>query len=224
MDTALLFLIVDLIFFVVVAYYFINFKKGLSEDKKGDLEEKKLHEEEMKRDDLRIKEELSDIHEKATLILSQSEKIADELVVELENILGRKNSGSSVGLPSGNDFELELGSLSQKLKNHYVVRIRNLMASVEKFEYQKAHEVQEFAEEQEVLTDKNIQQMRIDELEKVRQRIERYKSEEIALFDKKVKEVIDQAAAEVLGHSLTMNEQNEIILRALEKARADNKI
>jgi hypothetical protein len=66
--------------------------------------------------------------------------------------------------------------------------------------------------------------MRVEELKRLRDRIERYKEEELSLFDKKVREVVDEAAIEVLGHQLTNQEHGELIAKALEKAREANRI
>lgn len=224
MNFAFLFLIISLIFLGAVGYYFTVARKAINDEKDKVVEEEKAHRELMEKDEERIKEELAEVHEKATLILSESEKIAQELINELENVLGKKESNVSVNLPEGSDFEIELGSLSDRLKNNYVNKIKHLLVSLEKFEIQKAHEVEKFAEEQQVSTDVNLQKKRIDELNKMHERIEKYKKEELLLFDQKVKEVVDQAAIEVLGHSLTNQEHGELIAKALEKAREEHKI
>lgn len=224
MDFAALFLIISLLFFAGVSYYFVVMKKGNDEEKEKFLEEKREHEQLMERDEARIRDELLEVHEKATLILNESEKIAQELIAELEEVLGKKKSDIHVDLPDGNDFEIELGSLSDRLKNNYVNKIKHLLSSLEKFELQKAREVQKFAEEQKATTDVNLQKMRMEELNKMHERIERYKEEELSLFDKKVNELVDEAAKEVLGHSLTSQEHTELIQLTLKKAKEEGRI
>ncbi len=224
MILSLLFLIIALVFFGAIAYYFTVTRKEIKAEKELDNEAEKLHREEMKQDEEKIKEEMREVREKATLILAESEKIAQELINELEGVLGKRGKGVDVPLPEGNSFGVELGSLSDRLKNNYVSKIKHLLVSVEKFEYQKAKEVEEFAEEQKLSTDVSMQKMREQELQKMHERIEKYKEEELSLFDKKVRVVIDQAAQEVLGHQLTNQEHGELIAKALEKARAEHKI
>lgn len=224
MNYYLLFLIFSIAFASVVGWYFSRARKEIDEEKKLVLEEEKVHQEVMRQDEQRIKDELAEVHEKATIILSEAEKIAQDLINELEDVLGKKAKDVNVPLPQVSNFEAELGSLSDRLKNNYVNKIKHLLASVEKFEYQKAKEVEKFAEEQKVTTDQNLQKMRLEALEKMHQRIERYKEEELSLFDKKVREVVDQAAMEVLGHQLTNQEHAELIQKALEKARKEHKL
>ncbi len=224
MNFAVLFLVINLIFFGAVFYYFTVVRRDVRQEHRDSFEEEKFHEEELIRDEKRIKEELEDAHKRAKSILSQSEMIANELISELESVLGKKSQQSHLLQDTTSDFEIELGALSEKLKAGYVGRIKNLLESLEKFQVDQAKKVQEFAEEQEVATDRNLQAKRVEELEKMHQRIERYKDEELALFDSKVKEVIDRAAKEVLGQSLTSQEQDLLIEKALEKAKQEGVI
>ncbi len=224
MNFALLFLIITLIFFGAVAYYFTVVRRETKEEHRIELEEEKLHEEEIRRDESRIKEELNDAHRRATAILSQSEKIAHELIAELEAVLGKKSAQTSLGVGKEMDFEIELGQLSERIKVSYVDRIKGLLESLEKFQVDQAQKFQTFAEEQQVTTDKNLQAMRVEALNKVHQRIEKYKEEELALFNGKVKAVIDKAAMEVIGQALTSEEQDMLITKALEKAKQEGVI
>lgn len=166
----------------------------MQSERKKESKERKFEEAKLEQAEFQLEEELQEVRLRANKILKQSEEIAEELIVELEKTLGKKHAGMSVDLPDGDNFELELGSLSSKIKSHYVVRIQNLLKSLEKYELQEARRVEEFADEQESLTDKNLQSMRVDALSKMHDRIEKYKEEEIKLFDKKVKDVIDDAA------------------------------
>lgn len=221
MNTAVfLFLVFNLVFFAAVAYYFLKLKSGLSDERRLELEEEKVHEDEVMHDESRIQGELDNAHKRSLAILSESEKIANELILELEKVIGRKDTDISYIRP-GENFEIELGRLSEKIHSHYIERIKKLLKSVENFEIDQAQKVLSYSEEQQAITDKNLQQMRLEELEKIHQRIERYKEEELSLFDKKVKAVIDKAAVEVLGKALTSQEQESLIEEALEKAKKE---
>lgn len=224
MNLALFFLIVTIVFFGVVVYYFTVVKKSIQADQRHDLEEEKLRDEGVIRDEKRIKEERTDTHKRATAILTHSENIAQDLINELESALGKAGPNQKLIVPAGSSFEIELGGLSEKIKNQYITRIKSLLESLEKFQVNEAQKVLAFAEEQQVSTDKNLQQIRVEELEKVHKRIESYKEEELALFNKKVKEVIDAAAISVIGEVLTSEEQDKMITNALDKARKEGVI
>jgi hypothetical protein len=224
MNFALLFLIVSLIFAGAVAYYFSVVRREVREEHKLEIEEKKMHEEEITKDEARVKEELADAHRRATAILAQSEKIAHDLIFELEQVLGKKGIDTTLAIQPATDFEIELGTLSEKIKVQYVSRIKGLLESLDKFQVDQAQKLQAFAEEQQVTTDKNLQQMRINELDRVQQRITKYKEEELALFNRKVKDIIESAAQEVLGQALSSHEQEMLISKALDKARQEGVI
>jgi len=183
-----------------------------------------MHEEEITKDEARVKEELADAHRRATAILAQSEKIAHDLIFELEQVLGKKGIDTTLAIQPATDFEIELGTLSEKIKVQYVSRIKGLLESLDKFQVDQAQKLQAFAEEQQVTTDKNLQQMRINELDRVQQRITKYKEEELALFNRKVKDIIESAAQEVLGQALSSHEQEILISKALDKARQEGVI
>ncbi len=224
MNLALLFLIVSIIFAAAVAYYFSVVRREVREEHKLEIEEKKMHEEEIEKDEERVKEELADAHKRATSILAQSEKIAHDLIYELEEVLGKKGIDTTLAIQPATDFEIELGSLSEKIKVQYVARIKGLLESLDKFQVDQAQKMQAFAEEQQVTTDKNLQQMRVNELDKVEQRIAKYKEEELILFNRKVKDMIEKAAQEVLGQALSSREQEQLITKALEKAKQEGVI
>lgn len=224
MNFALLFLIVSLIFAGAVAYYFSVVRREVREEHKLEIEEKKMHEEEITKDEARVKEELADAHRRATAILAQSEKIAHDLIFELEQVLGKKGIDTTLAIQPATDFEIELGTLSEKIKVQYVSRIKGLLESLDKFQVDQAQKLQAFAEEQQVTTDRNLQQMRINELDRVQQRITKYKEEELALFNRKVKDIIESAAQEVLGQALSSHEQEILISKALDKARQEGVI
>lgn len=196
----------------------------MREEHKLEIEEKKMHEEEITKDEARVKEELADAHRRATAILAQSEKIAHDLIFELEQVLGKKGIDTTLAIQPATDFEIELGTLSEKIKVQYVSRIKGLLESLDKFQVDQAQKLQAFAEEQQVTTDKNLQQMRINELDRVQQRITKYKEEELALFNRKVKDIIESAAQEVLGQALSSHEQEILISKALDKARQEGVI
>ena len=224
MNFALLFLIVSLIFAGAGAYYFSVVRREVREEHKLEIEEKKMHEEEITKDEARVKEELADAHRRATAILAQSEKIAHDLIFELEQVLGKKGIDTTLAIQPATDFEIELGTLSEKIKVQYVSRIKGLLESLDKFQVDQAQKLQAFAEEQQVTTDKNLQQMRVNELDRVQQKITKYKEEELALFNRKVKDIIESAAQEVLGQALSSHEQEMLISKALDKARQEGVI
>ncbi len=224
MNWAILIVIINLIFFGAIAYYFLNVRITMREEQKDEAEKQKRLDEKIEKEEEKIAEELSNAKDKATAIIEESEKIAEELIVELENSLGQKEGSLHVNLVVGNDFEIKLGELSSKLKRLYSKRIHSLLSALENFQVDEAQKFTAFEEQQEEMTDRNLQQVRVEELEKMHKRIEQYKEEELALFDQKVKKLIEEAAQDVLGQALTSQEQELLIEKALAKAKEEGVI
>ena len=222
MNFTLLFAIINLLLFVTISYYFFIQRREIDKNRVHALEEQKLHDEEFEKDEARLEKDLQDAKEKAEIILSQSQKIAQDLIFELEKALGKENGKRDTIIPSKSHFEEELINLSAKIKEQYVKRISNLLKDLNKFELGEAKKVEELAQQQELQTDQALHKVSSEKLAKIKEEIEQYKKEEIMLFDKKVKDTVNQAAKEVLGHALTHGEQKELIIKALEKARREN--
>jgi hypothetical protein len=221
MDFALLFLIINILFFGGIAYYFSVQRKQLQDAEEQALKRHMLEGDESQREKNEIQEEIAEAREKSEFIITESEKLAQELIVSLEEAVGRKEGKREDVFSPEIPIEEQLGFLKEKIKKEYVDKIRSLLKRLERFEMQKAMAIEKFAQEQEARADIILQKVRIEELEKMRVKIETYKNAEIALFDKKVKEVVNSAAMDILGHALTNQEQEELIINAVKKAREE---
>lgn len=222
MNIVVILFLVNLIFFGAVAYYLSIQRKQLQEQ--SELEFKRSEHEsdalDNKKDE--FEREFDEMKDKAEFILSESEKLAQDLMVELQNALGKKTETGQTVLPDNNHLEEQLGFLKEKIKKQYVNRISHLVTQLENVQIREAEKVEKFAQEQEATTDVNLQKHRMEELNKMHRRIESYKNGEIALFNEKVKKIVLDAAQDVLGHSLTMGEQEELVTRAVSRAREDH--
>jgi hypothetical protein len=161
--------------------------------------------------------------EKATFIVRESEEIANEIITELQNLIGI-TSGPEFSLPSGQNFEAELVTIKAKIKDQYKSRIEEVLRRFEAYQMQKARNIESFAEHEQETTDINLQKIRMEMLEKTRKRMEDYKNQEIELFNQKVKKVVDEAAQDFFGRALTNSEHEELIIDAVRKAREKNGI
>lgn len=219
MSFAALFLGICFIIFGLVAYYFHAQRRQVQEQEKINLE--------LLEDDQRERESLKDqereVESKATFIVKQSEDIANEIISEVQNIIGVKSSPEYV-LPTGQNIEAELVTIKEKIKDQYKKRIEEVLRRFEDFQMQKAKNIESFAQHEQETTDINLQKMRVEMLEKVHRRIEDYKTQELALFDGKVKKAVDEAVRDVFGHALTNAEHEELIMRAVQKAKDKNGI
>lgn len=224
MNFIVLLFILNILFCGGAAYYFYAQKKQFEEEEKLTFKKQIYEDSEVEKEKKAIEKEFEKMKEKAAFILSESEKLAQELMKELQDALGRKSGEQPQLINENVNIEEQLGFLKEKIEKQYVDRIARLFKQLENLKTQEAIKVEKFAEEQEAITDVNIQKIRVEELEKIHQRIENYKNCEIDLFNEKVKKVVNQAAFDVLGHSLTSGESEELVARAIRKAREDHVI
>lgn len=192
MSLAALFLGICFIIFGLVAYYFNAQRKAIQDQERMNLE--LLEDDQRERESLQ--EEKKEAEEKATFIVRESEEIANEIITQLQNLIGVA-SNPEYSLPSGQNFEAELVTIKAKIKDEYKTRIEEVLRRFEAFQMQKAKNIESFAEHDQETTDMNLQKMRIEMLEKTKKRMEDYMNQEIELINGKVKKVFDEAAQEL---------------------------
>lgn len=222
MNIVVVLFLVNLIFFGAVAYYLSIQRKQLQDQSKLEYERREHESDSLESKKEEYVREFDEIKDKAEFILSESEKLAQELIVELQQALGKNSETGESILPDNSHLEEQLGFLKEKIKKQYASRISHLVKQLENVQMREARKVEKFAQEQEATTDVNLQKIRVEELEKMHQRIENYKNGEIALFNDKVKKVVIDAAQDYLGHSLTIGEQEELVTKAVRKAREEH--
>jgi hypothetical protein len=208
--------------FAGIAWYFIKSRKQLEEEEKLEMQRMQLHDKEIAQDEAMIDKTLEDSKIRGEMIVKLSEKIAQDLILELERILDAKKDSFKTVVPDDEKFELQLTSIFTSIKSQYLERVMQIMKGLKDFEHLKAHNVVAFAEAQYDKTEKSLMQVREEELNALKDKMDRYKSEEINLFNQKVKAVLDAAVKDVLGHALSSTEQEELIIKALENARKNN--
>lgn len=220
MDFAVLFLIINLVIFAAVAWYFSAQRSQIIKQQEMNVE---LVEVDAKtREEIQQAEKTADEH--ARFVLKESENLANGLIFDLEKAIGAPLDDPKFTLPRGVHMEADLVTMKDTVRKLYVEKIRQLLVGLQDFQISEAKKFEEFAEKEQEETDVNLQKMRIEMLEKTRLKLDEYKKEEIALFNAKVKKVVDEAAQDLLGHALTNEEHEELILQAVKAARERNGI
>ena len=217
-----LIVVISPLIFAVIAWYFLKSKKQLQEEEKLEISRIRLHDQKIAEEELWIKNELEENRLHGEMIVKLSEKIAQDLIIELKTALGAKGESLESVVPTGENFETNLTEVSAKIKSSYLSKIVEIMAGLKSFEYQKAHNIVSFQNDEIDKTEQSLKEIRAEELKSLRERMDRYKSDEIKLFEQKVKAVLDAAVKDVLGEALTTSEQEELIIKALEKAKENN--
>lgn len=220
MDFGVLFLVISVVIFIACAFYFNNRGRALLEQEK--LNVTLLETESREKEEIERQKKASDEH--AVFVVKQSEELANELISELQRALGLQAVAGQTVLPQGQHLEVDLVTMKDKVKQMYSTRIQQLLTQLQDYQVMEAKKFKEFEEQEEANTDINLQKEKLEILEKTRLRMDEYKKQEIALFDAKVKKVVQEAAQDLLGHALTNGEREDLILQAVKAAKERNGI
>lgn len=218
----ILIIVISPLLFAGVAWFFMKSREELDAKERLEMSRVQMYNQRISQDEVKIKNMLEDSRLRGQNIIKLSEKIAQELIFELENALKIDHEKLVSVVPQGESFELKLQAMSGILKSEYVKKILKIVEDLEEYEKKKAIEIEKFTNEQLVKATQNLQQARADELLALQEKLTKYKQEEIALFDRKVDEIVKSASLEVLGKELTVEDHEGLIQRALEKAKIEN--
>lgn len=196
------FVSISILIFVLVYAYSLSKKaaKFSQEENKLYDESNRVMEDTMKR----AKRILSESIDKAKKMLAQTDYFQRELERESRNTLIQTSHRYS------DIFEKELRSLTQSYKD--------LLVKVEELSLQ---EVKKSMDDQKTTAQFYLQKKVDEEFERARKEIEEYKAYERNKIETKIEDIIKNTSKDVIHASLNPNQQKELIMEALEKAKAD---
>lgn len=196
------FVSISILIFVLVYAYSLSKKaaKFSQEENKLYDESNRVMEDTMKR----AKRILAESIDKAKKMLAQTDYFQRELERESRNTLIQTSHRYS------DIFEKELRSLTQSYKD--------LLVKVEELSLQ---EVKKSMDDQKTTAQFYLQKKVDEEFERARKEIEEYKAYERNKIETKIDDIIKNTSKDVIHASLNPNQQKELIMEALEKAKAD---
>lgn len=217
-------LVMSPLLFAGISWYFLKMRQDLRDDQKIENSRVQMNNQKIQQDEVRINNLIEESKMRGQTILKLSEKVAQELVIELQYALNMPQDKFTTVIPPGEEFEKKLSSMSGVLKSAYVQKIIDIVARIDNLEKQKSIEIEKFEEEQMQKAMESLTKMKADEIAALKVMIAKYKEDELSLFNQKVKEAIREAVVEVLGRELKPADHEELIMKALENARAKNAI
>lgn len=178
-----------------------------------------------------LKDKSSHIYEEAKLSLDQAKEQAFSLVTDANkeagkiledaNYLSQEMSGKIDShlegiAQEGADFVRE--STDNLLRAHRKALLEaskgNLVSMREvsdEFKKELTSEISEFR--------KSLESMSIETRKKIDEELSKYKEARIRSMDNEIHEIVQEASAEILGKSLSLEEHEEFILKVLEEAK-----
>ncbi len=109
-------------------------------------------------------------------------------------------------------------NLLENLQKEHINTFRNVSKDIEIDGKEELNAFARAVEEETALSQKELA-ARVDAAyKKAEQEIAEYKKSELREFDKQVEEAVAKAAEKILGKSLSLSDQEELVVRALEEA------
>lgn len=207
-----------------LSWYFIKMREDFREDQKTEISRIQMHNQKIQQEELKIKNQIEESKMRGQTILKLSEKVAQELILELQYALNMPQDKFTTIIPPGEEFETRLSSMSGVLKSQYVKKIIDIVTTIDNLEKTKAAEIEKFEEEQMQKSMESLTRMKAEQMAALQISMNKYKNEELGLFNQKVEQAVKEAVLEVLGRELSPSDHEELIMKALEKARARNAI
>lgn len=160
--------------------------------------------------------------EKAQNTIEQTEYLRADLVKNLEANLNQLASRTlQLFKANSQNVDQEYKSLFENTKQEYVTKINNTLKSLEQI---AGSELDEFSKnlKKETLDSQVFIGARInEEFEKKQKEIEEYKSQRLKAIDENINKIIAKVAQNVLGRAIPLEEHEQLVLDALEKAKKE---
>lgn len=134
----------------------------------------------------------------------RDKRVSDELSGSVED-LGQKYADEIVG-ESAKKVELQITRFTEELARLLHAKSAELGAYVEKAQQEQVRESQYFV---------------ANMLTKIEKEAEEYRQNKLKKVDEQIREIVQSAAKEVIGRAISLSEHEDLVTKALEKAKKD---
>lgn len=165
------------------------------------------------------REKAEEIIENATK--SAGKTLAESIYLKKEFSTHLKNSLEDV---MGNHLNT-LRRESENFDRDYKEALADVKkTALESTEAELQKEIKSFREvitEEIIDSHKKIESQTLEEMAEVNRQMEAYKAEQIKLIESQINQIIQKMTKEIIGKSLSLNEHQDIVMEALEKAKKE---
>ncbi len=156
-----------------------------------------------------------DIIQKANLFAKASGGFFEK---ELKSVMDRELQNFE---KSSQDFIKEYQNVLQNLKAKNVEIFQNLSKNIESGTLSQIKEFADFVEQETIASRKMVKRKIHHEYSLARKHVDAYIESELKIADEKIYEILETVSKQVLGHAIKLNDHENLIIEALEKAKKE---
>lgn len=109
----------------------------------------------------------------------------------------------------------------EELKSGDIKDLHNISKSIEQDAEKQVGDFAKIIEEETVSAQKIVERKIEEEYRKVREEVDHYKATQLAKIDEQIYEIIKKVTAQALGKGLSLEEHEQLVVDALEKAKSE---
>lgn len=134
---------------------------------------------------------------------------------------GDQKIKKSIGKKVSNQLSEELESIVQSALESFNGQIKSEITKISDESLSKMRGISDFTQEQEKTIGRETQFLVANNFSKVEKELEEYKKTQLAKIDGDISEIVAAAAQEVLGRAISAAEHEELVNKALERAKRE---
>lgn len=160
--------------------------------------------------------------EKAKKILFETEYLRDDLVKRSEEDFNRIAQTSEQLLEGeSKEFEKQYRVLFDDIRGMYTKKAGTILEDIEKIADTELTDFRDVLRQETVAAQGYISKKMIEEFEGARRDIQAYKEEKMQEINKNINELVQHVAKDVLGESIPLNQHEQLVTDALERAKKE---
>lgn len=214
---------------IALAIVIVFYSKSLRENHKLRREKEKLDEEMYRKADVLMEETrgkamkiIEDANFKAESILKESRIFAGKSAYLLDEKLKNVSQDQIKNLQQiSGDFLESYQKILKELKKDNINMFSNISKDIEREAVNEVKDFKEILQKETVESQKIVEQKIEEEYEKVRKGVEEYKSTQLGKVDDSIYKIIACISEELIGKALSQQEHQDLVLKALEKAKKE---
>ncbi len=165
---------------------------------------------------------IQDANSKAQQIISSSAELDEQskqsLATKLEEL--SKEESERFG-KSSEDISKMYEAMLQKLREEHINLLQNMAKDIEKQAISEIDQFKSMLEKDTVGRQKDLQERIDQEYVAIRSELAKYKAARMKKIDDTIYQVLQTVALEIIGKSITLEDQQKLVMDALSQAKSD---
>ena len=148
-------------------------------------------------------------------------KVKKTSVQQDESVISDKKERSELSLKIAETAVLRINEITQGSSLRVEEAVKKFADDMARLSEEKSKEIGEFIEKQEQDQVKESQFFVANALSKIEKEVEEYKRNKLTKVDEEIRQIVLSAAREVIGRAISLSEHEDLVSKALERAKKD---